>query len=113
MRALALLLALAIGACSCATEPVPHAQAAVVMLQADYRAAKATEDRYSARPDCEEPDPLLIVECAQPKLVLAARRAGYDAEAALVTADSERTQKALDTARQKVDAYVMVVWGLQ
>lgn len=115
MRTLALLLVLTLGACSCATEPAPQAHAAIVMLLADYQAAKATEDRYSVRPDCEEPGVALVEgrECAMPSLVLAARRAGYNAESALETAKTERTRKALDTARLKVDAYVMVVWGLQ
>lgn len=113
MRAFALLLVLAIGACSCATEPVPGAQAVLNYIKSDYRAALRIEQAYSDRPDCEEANPVLIAECAQPALVRNARRAGYDAEAAIVKADSERTQKALEAARQQVDAYTMVVWGLQ
>lgn len=111
-RSLALLLVLTLGACSCATDPTPGAQAVLNYIKSDYRAAHEAEKAYSARPDCE-PGTLMIVECAQPALVHDARRAGYDAEAAIVKADAERTQKALETARQQVDAYAMVVWGLQ
>lgn len=113
MRTLALLLVLTLGACSCATDPVPGAQAVLNYIKSDYSAALRVEQAYADRPDCEEANPVLIVECAQPVLVRNARRAGYDAEAAIVKADAERTQKALETARQQVDAYAMVVWGLQ
>lgn len=112
-RVLALVLVLAIGACSCSTAPVENAQFLIDGIKRDYKSALVVEQLYAERPDC--PFGLVPVEqpCARPSLVLSTRRAGYDAESALVTADGERTASAIATARQKVDVYVIVAWELQ
>lgn len=114
MRTLALALLLLLGACSCATDPVPGAQATMNWIKADYRIAHAVEQEYAERPDCETAEAEEFrASCAERRQVRDARRAGYDAEAAIVTADGERTERALQAARHKVDAYMLVTGSLR
>lgn len=114
MKALALALLLLLGACSCATDPVPGAQATINWIKADYRTARAFEQEYADRPDCETKDADdYQPSCAERRQMRDARRAGFDAEAAIVTADGERTERALQAARHKVDAYMLVTGGLR
>lgn len=113
IRAGLLLAALAVGACSCTTSPTHDAQARMDAIRRDYQAAHQVELRYADRPDCpgeQAPDEL---GCAKRSLVRAARRAGYDAESAIVVADGKRSEVTLERARRTVDVYVGVTWELQ
>jgi hypothetical protein len=86
-----LLLALALTACGCTTAPiVPDAQAQLSRLANEYAAAHVIElDRcWVVTPQCEK-----------------VRAAGYAAEGAYVTANSERTASSLNEARDKIGKF--------
>jgi len=85
-----LLIALTLTACSCSADPImPDAQARLQLIAADYvKARMEEEDHCPPAPKCGE-----------------VRRAGYDAEAAYVIADRERTAKAIAEARVQIGKY--------
>jgi hypothetical protein len=87
----------ALVACSCSTEPIaPDAGKQLEQIATDYRTAHAVEGIYCpAKPACGD-----------------VRRAGYDAEAAYTTANTQRTSVALLKARDNVSTYVRATMGL-
>ncbi len=94
-----LLLALTLTACSCSSEQIaPDAQQRLANIASAYSVAHAVELSHCSVPSkpCEE-----------------VRRAGYVAEGAYVTADSQRTSQAIATAMEAVLAFSAACRRLQ
>ena len=85
-----LLLALVLTACSCSSEQIaPDAAQQMANLANAYGAARSVElDHCPGAPKCDD-----------------VRRLGYQAESSYVTANGERTRKAIGTARDAVLAF--------
>lgn len=94
---------------ACTSEPlVPDAQAQLSRIKSDYFAAALVEQAYMDRAPC----PAKPV-CADDNTVTDVRRSDYDASAAIVTADAERTAQALAEARKRTNVFVAKVGELR
>jgi hypothetical protein len=103
---LSISLILIVGACSCSQAPiVPDAQAALTTIKENFRQARQAEIAYDARPDCKLHG---LVPCADAALSLKAQRANFNAEAAIATADAERTEETITLARSETEKFLAV-----
>lgn len=103
-----LLAALMLSACSCSTAPIaPDAQRQLEAIEASYSGAHAAVVAYGALPACPWTQP-----CADTLKADDARRADYNASAAIVTADQERTAEAMANADRATKRLVSLAGGL-
>jgi hypothetical protein len=102
----AFLLVLALAGCSCSTEPIqPNAQAQLDTIKQNFRDARKAEIAYDARPTCAAG---VIVPCASYAVSLKAQRANFSADAAIDTADAERTEETIMIARSETEKFLAV-----
>ncbi len=104
-----LLLALALTACGCTTAPIAsNAQRDLDSIKSSYALAFKVESAYGALPACPWAPP-----CADKAKAWLVKRAEYEADAAIVTADSERTSETIAVARTATQAFVQATLELQ
>lgn len=105
-----LIAAILLTGCGCSSAPIiADAQSQIDAIKMQYHAASLVEQRYIDRPSCAVHAP----PCADARVLKVVRRADYNAAALIVTADEERTARAMADAKRATDEFVAATGKLQ